>query len=115
MSVTGVINPELIQQFSDSFDEITDESGRLYSCGQQVAWMLALAGGDTPGLLKSINVNATVSHSLYGGEIPAKLRNFFRVRLCYCRCCCPSSGSSSVKCRSSGIFTAMQAGNRFSL
>jgi len=80
MSVTGVINPELIQQFSDSFfDEITEVNpGGFIPVINKVAWMLALAGGDTPGLLKSINVMRQLAIAFYGGEIPAKTEELFQ-------------------------------------
>ena len=40
--------------------------------------MLALAGGDTPGLLKSINVMRQLAIAFYGGEIPAKIEELFQ-------------------------------------
>lgn len=80
MSVTGVINPQLIQEFSNSFfDEITGANpGGFLPVVNKVAWMLALAGGDTPGLLKSINVMRQLANAFYCGKIPLQTEELFQ-------------------------------------
>lgn len=80
MNAAGVINPQLIQEFSDSFfDEITGVSpGGFIPVVNKVSWMLALAGGDTPGLLKSINVMRQLAAAFYGGQIPPQIEELFQ-------------------------------------
>lgn len=80
MNVAGVINPQLIQEFSDSFfDEITGVSpGEFIQVVNKVSWMLALAGGDTPGLLKSISVMRQLAAAYYGGLIPVQIEELFQ-------------------------------------
>lgn len=80
MNVVGVINSQLIQEFSDSFfDEITGVSpGGFIPVVNKVSWMLALAGGDTPGLLKSINVMRQLATAFYGGQIPTQIEELFQ-------------------------------------
>jgi len=80
MNASGIIDGRLIQEFSDSFiDEITcKHTGRFIPVVNKVAWMVALSGGDTPGLLRAITVMRHMATSFFNGVFPKEIEELFQ-------------------------------------
>jgi len=80
MNAAGAIDGRLIQEFSDSFlDELSGKHvSRFIPVVNKVAWMVALSGGDTPGLLKAITVMRHMAHSYYNGSFPPEVEELFQ-------------------------------------
>ena len=74
------IDDNVVREFSDSFiGEISGEKpGGFLPVLSRVAWSLALAGGDTPGLLKAITVMRQLATAIFDGGIPGHIEEIFQ-------------------------------------
>ena len=80
INAQGEIGAQTIQELSDSFiDEIKGTNpGRFLPNINKVAWMLALGGGDTPGLLRTVMVIRQFSAAYFQDRIPDHIEELFQ-------------------------------------
>jgi sigma-B regulation protein RsbU (phosphoserine phosphatase) len=80
MNAVEAIDDDVVREFSDSFiGEISREKpGGFLPVLSRVAWSLALAGGDTPGLLKAITVMRQLATAIFDGGIPWHVEEIFQ-------------------------------------
>jgi hypothetical protein len=80
MNAVEAIDDNVVREFSDSFiGEISGEKpGGFLPVLSRVAWSLALAGGDTPGLLKAITVMRQLATAIFDGGIPGHIEEIFQ-------------------------------------
>lgn len=80
MNAVGAIDNSTVKELANSFaDEISGENpGKFLPSLSRVAWTLALAGGDTPGLLKIITVMRQLAAAVLGEAIPGHIEELFQ-------------------------------------